>query len=282
MHAGPDESPGWHNHTVKGSEKKMEHDTFMGLLTIFAVIGIVFVFVGPVSIIEAGHAGVLLNFGKVIGVFDAGLNFKMPLIQSVVVMDLRTQKYEVQMAAATKDLMDVKTSVAVNYKIQRDAVDKLFLTVGVNYEENVIAPAVLETSKGVTAKYNAQELITERQKVKNDMEVQLQERLNERGIFVESLSITNLEFPATFNEAITAQQTAGQKKLQAETELLTAKIEAEKAVAKAKGDADALKVVKEQLENSPEMLQYRAIEKWDGVLPLATGGATPFIDISAK
>ncbi|MBI2970997.1 MAG: prohibitin family protein [Candidatus Aenigmarchaeota archaeon] len=246
--------------------------------------------VESIVIIGAGERGVLLTFGKVEdAVFGEGLHFKIPYVQSVPVFNVKTQKYEALATAASKDLQDVKTTVALNFRISSDMVNKVYQTIGIDYENIVIAPAIQESVKASTAGFNAEELITQRPVIKQKIEESLKERLGERNIIVETVSITDFQFSPEFSKAIEQKQVAQQLALKAERDLDRIKIEAEQLRTQALGEADA-KVTRAKAETealklqrdiiNEQLLRLRAIEKWDGILPKVTGAAVPFIDVS--
>ena len=242
-------------------------------------IGIWFVFSAFV-IIPAGHRGVVLLLGAVQeGILNEGFHVITPFVNSVQVMEVRTLKYEVDSSAATGDLLDVRTKVAVNYHISPTAVNTIFQTVGLDFEGRIIVPAVQEVVKATTAKFDAEKLITQRASVKVQLEDALKSRLGERGLIVETISITDFQFPTQFNQAITDKQTAVQLKLKAENDLERIKVEAQQAIAKAEGDAESIRIINEQLQKSPQYIQFIATQKWDGKLPPLLSGVLPFVQV---
>lgn len=248
-------------------------------IAIIAVVIIVAsILFSAIVIVPAGSRGVLLEWSAVKGTLTEGMHFITPIRDRVEIMDVRTQKYETNASAATKDLLDVATTVAVNYHLNPEQTAILYQTIGRDFQETLIAPAVQEVVKATTANYNAGELITERPLVKTQIEDALRERMTDRNIIVETISITNFEFPVAFNDAITAAQTATKQAEEAKNTLETIKFEAEQKVAQARGEADAkiatataeakaLELQGEAIRKNPEITQLRWIEKWDGHLP---------------
>ena len=249
------------------------------LVPVLIIFFLWFVFSSFVTV-QPGHRGVIVELGAVQDrILGEGFYTITPFIQHVEMIEVRTQKYEVDATAATKDILDVRSRVAVNYHLQEGFVNKLYQTVGLEYNDRVIAPAVQETVKSITAKFDAEELITKRPIVGEQILISLKEKLVERGIIVETISIINFEFPEEFNNAVTSKQTAVQLKQKAENDLQRIEVEARQTKAKAEGEAAAIKAVNEELLKSPQYIQYLAVQKWDGVMPKATGGALPFIQI---
>lgn len=256
------------------------------VLGILALIIIIALF-GSIYTIQAGSRGVLLTFGKPNMIAKTeGLHFKIPIVQSIIKMDVKTQKYEVlKTSAASKDLQIVTTDVTVNYYVNPDSVPTIYRDVGINYQDKIISPAVQEVVKASTATYTAEELITKRPEVKEKIDIGLRERLRDFGINVQQVSITNFDFSLEFNKAIEQKVTATQLKLKAEQDLQRIKIEAEQKIAQASAEAEALRLQKQQI--TPELIQLRQIEvqskaldvqkeaiaKWNGISPqtLITG-----------
>jgi regulator of protease activity HflC (stomatin/prohibitin superfamily) len=227
--------------------------------------------------VPAGHRGVLLRFGAVQGVLDEGFHLVAPVVQTVVLMDVRTQKSSAKAAAASKDLQTVQSEVAVNYHISPSEVGTLYRTVGVAYEERVIEPAVQETLKSVVAKYTAGDLIQSRATVKGQVDAELSKRLAHYNITVEpsGVSLTNFDFSPEFNAAIEAKQVAQQDAEKQKYILNRARTEAETAITVAKGEAEANRIKAIALNSSggQKVLAREWIMKWDGKLPTVSGGS---------
>jgi len=115
--------------------------------------------------------------------------------------------------------------------------------------------------------------------VREDIKNQLRTRLKEHDILLDEFDIVNFEFSKIFNEAIEAKVTAEQQALAAKNKLEQIKFEADQKVAEAKGKAEAITIESNALRSNPQILELRALEKWNGVLPQVTSGATPFISI---
>lgn len=243
-------------------------------------------------IVPVGFNGVVFNIGTGIRAtpLASGFHIIVPFVESVTMMEIRTQLVERDASAASKDLQVVSTKVALNYRPVETATPNLFKEVGLSYSERLIEPAIQESVKAVTAKYNADELITERETVKQNIKDALIARLSIRDILVDEISITNFDFSPQFNAAIEAKVTAQQKALEAERVLQQIKIEKEQTITKAeaeaasirlKADAEAyaLQVIREQLEKNNALIQYKAIEKWTGELPRFTGSTIPFVNV---
>ncbi|MBU2037483.1 prohibitin family protein [Patescibacteria group bacterium] len=234
-----------------------------------------------VGTVGAGERGVILQFGAVQDrVFDEGLYFKIPLIQKVVKMDVKIQKDEVPASASSKDLQVVTSKIALNYHIDPVAVNKIWQEVGKNYNTRIIAPSIQEGVKAVTARFTAEELITKREEVKEQIKANLTSRLLEHAIMVDEFNIIDFEFSIAFNEAIESKVRAEQLKLKADRDLERIKIEKEQMIAAAQGKAEAIRIEAQALMQNPKVVELRWIEKWDGKVPIYWGEANPFIGLN--
>jgi len=235
--------------------------------------------------VPAGYRGVLLNFGAVSGVLNEGVHFVIPFVQKVELMEVRTQKEEAKAAAASKDLQNVSTQVAINYHLNESQVGNLYKNVGLDFAIRIIDPATQETVKAVVANYTAEELIRLRSKVKSEIDMMLTERLKAYNIVVEinGVSLTNFEFSEDFNRAIEQKQVAQQSAEKSKYELQKAEIDAKTAIARAEGEARSNRIKADALNQSggSKVLAREWIEKWDGVLPkIISGNSGMMFDIS--
>jgi regulator of protease activity HflC (stomatin/prohibitin superfamily) len=252
---------------------------------IFSICLIVFVIILLFSsfyTIPAGKRGIILTFQKPSdNVVSEGLHFKIPFIQQIVKVDIKTMKYESTIGGASKDLQVISGVIATNYHLESDSLVDLYKSVGLGYEVKIIQPLEQEVSKSVTARYTAEELITRREEVRLDIKQGLYDRLIERGIIVEEVSIVNFDFSASFNAAIENKVTMEQNALAAKNKLEQVKYEADQKIAEANGKAQAMSIESAALRENPDILQLRAIEKWDGKLSLvASNNAMPFIGVN--
>lgn len=237
--------------------------------------------------VDAGERGVVLRFGEVNRVVDPGPHFKIPMAEEVVHMSVRVEKTTTKTEAASRDLQTVQTTMVLNYNLNPEKAGSMYSTIGLNYNERVIDPAVKESFKAAAARYTAEELISKRETLKTEVRNYLRDRLAVYGITVVELSITDFEFSSEFNKAIESKQTAEQNALRAKRDLERIKVEAEQKITSARAEAEALRLQRQVI--SPELIQLRqieaqikAIDKWDGKMPNVTGGAVPFIQIEKQ
>lgn len=252
-----------------------QNDRTIGILGTLGVLFLLLFVVPYVKVwatVGAGTVGVVTRFGAVNRVVEPGIVLKLPFfLENIHEMETRTQLEQVDASSASKDLQDVNAKIALNFHLRGEKAVEVYQTVGENYKERIIAPAMQEAFKATTAQFTAADLIVKRESVKNLAYTELKERLTKYNIVVDDFNIVNFDFSADFNQAIEEKVKAQQNKEQAE-------IEKETALIRAEGQAQAQAKLKESGSLSPEYLHFLAVQKWDGHLPKATNGI-PFIQI---
>lgn len=263
-------------------EPKSKVGKYIGTgIGVFVLLILVF---GGIGTISAGNVGVKTRFSKVVGTVQPGLYFQLPLVESVTSMDVQTQKDQTDATAASNDLQDVTATVAVNYHVEPVDAQTIFANIGANYADRIIAPAIQESIKSVTANYTAEELITKREEVRSKILDLLATKLQVYGIKTDSLNIINFNFSAQFNTAIEAKVTAEQNALAAQNKLKQVQFEADQTVATAKAQAEAIQIQAQaiQQQGGTNYVQLQAVNKWDGKLPtqMIPGSAVPFLNLN--
>lgn len=286
---------------ISGARAAKYVPLIIGLVVLAIIVTTV---VGGVYVtVPAGYRGIVLTWGRPTGIFDEGLHFKMPIMQNVELMNVQIQKAESSEATASKDLQEVTTTVAVNYKLNPTYVLEIYRTLRHEYADRLIKPNIEESLKATTSEFTAEELITKRASLKVRFDETLQERLSVFGIDVIAVSITDFQFSQSFNDAIEAKVTAEQKALEAKNKLKQVEYEAQQQVIQAEaqrnatitramGEAEALLIAKRAeakailieanatseaiqfitAQMNPNYAQYKWLEEWDGKLPLFLGG----------
>ena len=236
----------------------------------------------PFAVVPTGARGVMTTMGKPSDdVFTEGIHVRIPLIQQMHLMDVRISKSEGEGDAASKDLQQVRVKVAVNYHLDPAMAAKTFRDVGQTTDDvvaRILDPARPEAFKAITALFTAEELITKRTQVREQIAALLREKMTRHGLILDEFAIVNFAFSPSFTAAIEAKVNAEQANLKAERDLMRIRVEAEQKVASAKAEAESLRLQRQEV--TPDVLALRTIEKWDGHLPQVTGGAIPLMDFS--
>ncbi len=273
----------------------MKKKSIKGLIiSIVVVVLLLIAGISTVTIVPAGTAGVIVTMGKVSDkALDSGLHFKIPFVQSIVIMNNKIQKCEVESNSVSKDLQTVSSSVAVNFHISSDSAASIYRTIGEQYQDTVLQPAIQEAVKSISAQYTAEELITKRTAVGDEIGSALTEKVSEYGIIIDKFNIVNFGFTDEFNDAIEQKQVAEQNYLKAKTEkeqqLMEAEADAKKQVIAAEAEAKAkLKRAEAEAEANEKInaslngniLTYQQIQKWDGKYPsVVSSDSSILIDV---
>jgi len=249
-------------------------------LGIIIAVVVVILIASSVFTVPAGSVGVVTRFGAINSVAQPGINMKIPLVDAVHLMSVRTQKDEVPATAMSENLQVVTSTVAINYHLDGQYAKDVYQSIGLNYNDIIISPALQNTFKSVTAKFTAEELITNREAVRVEAEKELVERLAPYHIIVESFNIVNFDFSPEFQAAIEAKQVAQQSVETSKQKLAQAEIDAQTLVTQAQGQADAQKAFNDSGALTTEYLQYLFLTQWDGVLPTVMTSASSVFDVS--
>ena len=254
------------------------------VIPIVIVVVVALLLINSLTVVQAGHTGVVTTFGKVNEVvFQEGIHFKIPFAQAVVMIDNRIQKLEVNTEAFSKDLQSVNTTLAINYRVDTAKSYSIYKNIGADYENVLVVPAVNEVLKAITATYTAEESVTNRQLISDGLVNGLNDKLNDIGLYITDVNIIDFDFSDAFITAIEEKQVAQQKLLKAETEKKTsitnAQADAEAKKIRAQGEAEANKSISASLTD--QVLENKKIEKWNGELPRVSGGSGTIIDIGS-
>ncbi len=228
---------------------------------------LIVVWLAPFTSVSAGHRAVITRGGKVVRVIDEGYHRLTPAIESATEVDVRTQIETAQANAASKDLQTVSTKVAVNYNVIQDKVEFMWNTVGKDYKAVLIDPAIQEAVKSATAKHTAEELITQRQTVKDEITSTLHDRLASTGFLnVTQVSLTDFDFSPSFNNAIETKATAVQNAEAAKNNLVKVQYEQQAVIEQAKAQAETIRIQATAInsQGGADYVALQAIKTWDG------------------
>jgi len=259
------------------------------IVVIVAVIAVLVLAAGSTGIVGAGQRGVLLRFGAVTGeIKEEGLYFKIPFAEQVVLMSTQIQKYSAPASSSSKDLQVVTTEVTLNYQLNASSIGETYRNMRQDYENRVIQPFIQEAVKSTAANFDAEQLITQRPRVKAELQDLIRDRLAPLGIGVIELSITDFRFTQVFQDSIEAKVKAVQQALEAENALRRVGFEAQQQITRATAEAKGLELQKAQitaqlLELRQIEVQRAAVDKWNGVMPtvVTSGGPVPMLDVFA-
>ncbi|HUL20124.1 MAG TPA: prohibitin family protein [Thermodesulfobacteriota bacterium] len=258
---------------------------------VIVILFIIFIFIwGCFVIVPAGHRGVILWWGRVENrVMGEGLNFKVPMAERVIKIDVRVRPHPFkEIDAASKEYQMVKLSGMMNFHIDPGYVNDLYQKVGLDFADKVIDPAFNDFVKEVVPIYQITEILPKREEIRKKAMTKLGDNLTRYHIVVDDIYFANIRFTPDYEKAVEAKQVA-QQQVETERQILAQReIEAQQKVATAKGEAEAILVVAQGQAKANDALsrsissilvQYKSIEKWNGILPQVSGGGIPLIDL---
>ena len=248
------------------------------LLVCFLVLCNPFVMVGP------GERGIKIRLGEVEPEsYGEGLHLIFPFIQKFRTMNVKTQKNTLTTSVYTKDIQQARITYVINYNVQPDKVNKLFQEVGLDYVNTILTPVVEGTIKDIIGKWNAQDLIANREKATGDILFKLQSQLKDNYINVSDFQMTEINYSAVFERAIESKVKADQEALKAKKKNVQVEEEAKQKVIAAEAEAKSMAIRARALSQNKSLVQYEAVQKWDGKMPqYMLGNSVPFINVSAK
>lgn len=252
------------------------------LITVLLVIFIIFF--NPIAIVGVGERGVKVTLGRVSPTsYVEGVHFVMPFISSIKNMNVKTQKNFFDTSVYTKDIQQARISYVLNYNLQPENAHKMYREVGINYFDTVVNPVVEGTIKDVIGKWNAQDLVANREKATQEILVKLQNHLSPKYINVTDFQMTSIAYSGTFEKAIENKVTAEQEALRAKNKTVQIQEEAKQKLISAEAEAKSMSIRANALTQNKALVEYEAVQKWDGKLPeYMMGNSVPFINLNKK
>lgn len=242
------------------------------------------VMVNPFVMVGPGERGIKIRLGQVqTACYEEGLHLVVPFIDKFRTMDVKTQKNTLNTQVYTKDIQQANIKYVINYNVQPDSVNKLFQQVGMDYEAKILTPVVEGTIKDIIGKWNAQDLIANREKATDDILFKLQSQLKDKYINVTDFQMVDINYSKVFEQAIESKVTAEQEALKAKNKTVQVQEEAKQKVIAAEAEARSMSIRAQALAQNKSLVQYEAVQKWDGKMPqYMLGNTVPFINVSGQ
>ena len=242
------------------------------------------VFCNPIAIVGVGERGVKVTLGRVSPEsFSEGIHFVMPFIQKIKVMNVKTQKLSTPTEVYTKDIQQARITYVINFNVQPDKVNKLFQEIGLDYVSKIISPVAEGTIKDIIGKWNAQDLIANREKATGDILFKLQNQLSDNYINVTDFQMTEINYSDVFERAIESKVTAEQEALKAKNKTVQVEEEAKQKLISAQAEAKSMQIRATALTQNKALVEYEAVQKWNGKLPeYLMGNTIPFLNLQTK
>lgn len=236
----------------------------------------------PIAIVGVGERGVKVTLGQVSPQsYTEGIHLVTPFISKIKNMDVKTQKSYIETDLYTKDIQQAKISYVINYNLQPQNAHKMYREVGTGYVDNILMPVVEGTIKDVIGKWNAQDLVANRETATVDILKKLQKQLEPRYINVTGFQITDINYSGGFERAIESKVTAEQEALKAKNRTVQIQEEAKQKIISAEAEAKSMAIRANALTQNKALVEYEAVQKWDGHLPqYMMGNTVPFLNMS--
>ena len=260
---------------------EMRREMAVPLLVVLLII-IFIVICNPIAIVGVGERGVKVTLGQVSPEsYSEGIHLITPFISKIKNMDVKTQKDQVVTSVYTKDIQQAKIAYVVNYNLQPENAHKMYREVGMMYKETVLMPVVEGTIKDVIGKWNAQDLVANREKATTEILHKLQDQLADRYIDVTDFQMVEIKYSDVFEKAIESKVTAEQEALKAKNKTVQVQEEARQKLISAEAEAKSMSIRATALTQNKALVQYEAVQKWDGKLPTYTlGNSIPLINMN--
>jgi regulator of protease activity HflC (stomatin/prohibitin superfamily) len=249
--------------------------------------------------VEQGERGVLLRFGSVKDVSQPGLHFKVPFMDTVRMVNVRTQIINWGgpgvMQTYSRDQQPAELTVRVSYSIKpdNDSVSALYSQYGSvrNYEAAVIAPRAAQQIKTTFGQFNAVTAVQERAELNLQSQDAIVAAVTGPGR-IEGVEIQNIDFSDAYEDSIEARmqaevevqrvnQNLERERTNAQIRVVQAQAEADAVRLAGEAEAAAIRARGEALRDSPDLIALNAVEKWDGVLPtsMPPNAAVPILQL---
>lgn len=257
------------------------------LISVALVVFIVIFLAINFRIVQPYQRAVMTSMGSISNVSGSGVNITFWPFTDRHVYDVTNQVIlfngEESMTAATKDLQDATLGVSINYHLDANKLKEIYLNYGDDYVEKIVKPMILDSVKSASSEFTAEELVTKRQEFVISSEKILKEKMNSVYMVLEKVAITNVKFSDSFNGAIEAKVRTQQEAEQAKNELKKTEYESQQKITRSKAEAETIRIQAEaiQSQGGAEYVNLKAVEKWNGVLPVSfvPGSALPFLNI---
>ncbi len=247
-------------------------------LTILLILGAM---CNPIVIVNAGQRGVKVTMGKVSPQsYTEGVHFVTPFISHIYQMNVKTQKSNIRTQVYTKDIQQASITYVINYNLQPENAHNMYREVGRDYKDTVLMPVVEGTIKDVIGKWNAQDLVANREKATKEILTKLQEHLSDNYINLTDFQMTAINYSDVFEKAIESKVTAEQEALKAKNKTVQVQEEAKQKLISAESEAKSMAIRAHALTQNKALVEYEAVKKWDGKLPeYMMGNTVPFLSL---
>jgi prohibitin 2 len=254
------------------------------IIAVLAIIALVFVFDSYV-VVPPGYRGVKIVMGRAEPLpLEDGFHLISPIGTNVVKMGIQSIRYDDKTNTYTKDVQDSDVTYAVTYNLDPQAVSRVYSNVGVDYANILLAPAVSSTLKAIIGNWDAVDLVSHRDQVAAKILAELQETLKTSGIHVTQFNLINVDYTKAFQKSVEDKVIAQQRAIEEENRTAQVQQQANQKIIASKAEAESMTIRAKALESNPKLVNWEAVQKWDGHLPvnMYAGNGIPFISVDTK
>ncbi len=250
------------------------------MLALLALLALITVF-SSFYTIKSTERGVLSTFGKISsGVIEDGLHVKIPFIQTVKKVNVQQKKFDGTENSYTRDVQTSEVQYTINYDLVRENVNNLIRNVGDDYHNRIVVPFIRSAMKQAFGNFAATEIVENRDAVRREIESMLRRTLDSNYFVNIQFQLVNIDFDDDFENAIKEKQVAEQQALKAKNVTIQIEEQAKQTKIRAEADAEAIRIKAKALESNPKLVEYEAVQKWDGKMPqYMMGNSLPLINL---
>ena len=267
-------------------EEEKFSSTRIGVIAgICLVLGAVIVFtLSGITKIDSGNRGVEVVWGKVSNeTYSEGLYFFNPISTKIIEFNTKENLIAISESAFSADVQQATISVQALVYPDRTKINEFYQTYGLDFMEKLIKPVVVGSIKEVAGKFSAVDMVTKRESLQTSLFTNIQTELEKRGITLTRLDITDLKLRDEFTQAVEAKVIAQQEAERAKNVTVRIEEEAKQKVIAAKAEAESIRIRANALSQNKALVEYEAVQKWNGVLPVyMLGNTMPMINLGNK
>lgn len=252
----------------------------IALLSVVALIAVMIIF-SSFYTIKSTERGVLSTFGKISpSVIEDGLHVKIPFIQTIKKVNIQQKKFDGTESSYTRDVQTSEVKYTINYDLVRSNVNNLIRNVGEDYHNRIVVPFIRSAMKESFGNFAATEIVENRDAVRREIESTLRRTLDSNYFLNIQFQLVDIDFDDEFENAIKEKQVAEQNALKAKNVTIQVEEQAKQTKIKAEADAEAIRIKAKALESNPKLVEYEAVQKWDGKMPeYMMGNSLPLINL---
>lgn len=234
--------------------------------------------------VDTGQRGVKVRFGEVQGEGLAeGLYFLNPMTTHIVEMDTRVQKWSAETDAYTRDVQQAKVHFVMNYRLDPTRAHVIYQQVGKDWADKLVGQVVIEDIKREIGQHEAVDLVAKRDLAARAIEKNIKTILAARNVAVTGFQLTNIDYTKEFERSVEAKVVAVQNAIAEQNRTKQIEEKARQTIVSAEAEAKSMQIRAHALEQNAKLVEWEAVQKWDGKLPVySLGGAVPFINMQSK